>query len=104
MAEISSQGNFTFSERCRKLPYFSSVTLDIVTVYFRYDYENCASEPCNEMMKKLEDLISSASFPGTKFSNGGKTYTVKAGDNYAYTDPIDKSFASNQVCYSLSSC
>ncbi|XP_034232969.1 phosphoglucomutase [Thrips palmi] len=64
--------------------------------FTRYDYENCASDPCNEMMKKLEELITSPSFRGTKYSNGGKTYVVKEGDNYAYTDPIDKSFASKQ--------
>lgn len=76
---------------------FTVLIICLQFVCYRYDYENCASDPCNEMMKKLEELITSPSFPGTKYSNGGKTYVVKEGDNYAYTDPIDKSFASKQV-------
>lgn len=63
---------------------------------FRYDYEECALEPCNEMMDKLEKTITDPSFVGKDFSFGGKTYKVKVADNFSYTDPVDKSVSSKQ--------
>jgi phosphoglucomutase len=65
--------------------------------YFtRYDYEKCELDPCNKMMADLEALITKPEFVGWEFSNGGKSYKVKLGDNFSYTDPIDKSVAPNQ--------
>ncbi|KAL7049151.1 hypothetical protein ACKWTF_003615 [Chironomus riparius] len=65
--------------------------------YFtRYDYEECELAPCNQMMTDLENLITKPEFVGKEFSNGGKTYKVKLGDNFSYKDPIDGSVATNQ--------
>ena len=66
--------------------------------YFtRYDYEECELTPCNKMMEDLETLITEPKFIGRDFANGGKTYKVKLGDNFSYTDPIDNSVATKQV-------
>lgn len=64
---------------------------------YRYDYEECELEPCNEMMVKLEKTITESSFIGKIYSAGGKTYKAILGDNFSYIDPIDKSISSNQV-------
>ncbi|CAK1586702.1 unnamed protein product [Parnassius mnemosyne] len=65
--------------------------------YFtRYDYEECASDPCNEMMQALEKKITAPGFVGSSFSSGNKTYVVKLADNFSYMDPIDKSVAMKQ--------
>lgn len=48
------------------------------------------------MMTDLENLITKPEFIGREFSNGGKTYKVKTGDNFSYKDPIDGSLASKQ--------
>lgn len=65
--------------------------------YFtRYDYEECDLAPCNEMMATLEATITAPSFAGRSFSAGGKSYTVKLGDNFSYNDPIDKSVSTKQ--------
>lgn len=60
------------------------------------DYEDCQLEPCNQMMTDLENLITKPEFVGREFSNGGKAYKVKLGDNFSYTDPIDGSVATKQ--------
>lgn len=66
--------------------------------YFtRYDYEECALDPCNEMIAQLEKTIAEPSFIGKAFSSGGKTYKVKVADNFSYTDPVDKSVSTKQV-------
>uniref|UniRef100_A0A182Q403 phosphoglucomutase (alpha-D-glucose-1,6-bisphosphate-dependent) n=1 Tax=Anopheles farauti TaxID=69004 RepID=A0A182Q403_9DIPT len=65
--------------------------------YFtRYDYEECDLAPCNEMMEALEKTITDGAFVGRQLSAGGKTYTVKLGDNFSYNDPIDKSVSTKQ--------
>ncbi|CAG4994689.1 unnamed protein product [Parnassius apollo] len=65
--------------------------------YFtRYDYEECASDPCNEMMQALEKKITAPGFVGSSYSSGNKTYVVKLADNFSYMDPIDKSVAMKQ--------
>lgn len=70
--------------------------------YFtRYDYEECDLAPCNEMMATLEKTITDGGFVGKQLSAGGKTYTVKLGDNFSYNDPIDKSVSTKQVCMSI---
>lgn len=60
------------------------------------DYEECELAPCNQMMTDLENLITKPDFVGREFSNGGKSYKVKTGDNFSYTDPIDASVATKQ--------
>ncbi|KAH8239503.1 hypothetical protein KR032_005092 [Drosophila birchii] len=65
--------------------------------YFtRYDYEECASDPCNDMMNTMEKAITDPAFVGKSYSSGGKTYKVKEADNFSYTDPVDKSVATKQ--------
>ncbi|XP_026321351.1 phosphoglucomutase [Hyposmocoma kahamanoa] len=65
--------------------------------YFtRYDYEECASAPCNEMMTYLEKKITETGFVGSVHTSGGKTYVVKLADNFSYMDPIDQSVAMKQ--------
>lgn len=64
---------------------------------FRYDYENCDSTKANQLMSELESLITSADFKGKSLSGGGKTYKVAKGENFSYTDPVDKSVSKNQV-------
>lgn len=65
--------------------------------YFtRYDYENCASESCEEMMSVLERTMTSPGFVGSAHSAGGKEYVVKLADNFSYVDPIDQSVAKRQ--------
>lgn len=65
--------------------------------YDRYDYENCESAPCNQMMEELEKKVSSPEYKGVTLSAEGKSFTVQAGDNFEYTDPIDGSVAKKQV-------
>lgn len=65
----------------------------------RYDYEGCESEPCAKMMTELEAKVTEASFVGAQLTapTSGKIYTVAKGDNFEYTDPIDKSVTKGQV-------
>jgi len=63
--------------------------------YFtRYDYENCAAEPCNEMVAMLRSQL--AALVGTTHTEAGKTYNVAVADDFSYTDPIDGSVATKQ--------
>lgn len=65
--------------------------------YFtRYDYEDCAMEPCKEMMSNMEKLITSPKFIGLNFMAHGKAYIVKKADNFSYKDPVDQSVTTNQ--------
>ncbi|KAJ6642070.1 Phosphoglucomutase [Pseudolycoriella hygida] len=65
--------------------------------YFtRHDYEHCDLAGCQYMMKTLEETILDPKFIGRQYEAGGKCYKVKMADNYSYTDPIDKSVATNQ--------
>uniref|UniRef100_A0A8D8PV19 phosphoglucomutase (alpha-D-glucose-1,6-bisphosphate-dependent) n=1 Tax=Cacopsylla melanoneura TaxID=428564 RepID=A0A8D8PV19_9HEMI len=65
--------------------------------YFtRYDYENCESEACNQMMEELEKKVTGAGFKGVILSAGGQSFTVAGADNFEYTDPIDGSVAKKQ--------
>ncbi|CAK9808255.1 Pgm1 [Anthophora quadrimaculata] len=64
--------------------------------FTRYDYENCDSEAANKMMQHIESELEKPGFVGTKLTSEGKTYIVKLGDNYSYTDPVDGSQASKQ--------
>ena len=47
-------------------------------------------------MTDLENLITKPDFIGREFSNGGKSYKAKIGDNFSYKDPIDASIATKQ--------
>lgn len=49
------------------------------------------------MMQALEKKITLASFIGTSYSSGDKTFVVKTADNFSYMDPIDQSVAMKQV-------
>ncbi|XP_041982377.1 phosphoglucomutase [Aricia agestis] len=65
--------------------------------YFtRYDYEECPSDPCNEMMSELERRMTSPGFVGSTHKSGDKTYTVEVADNFSYMDPVDRSVAMKQ--------
>lgn len=66
--------------------------------YFtRYDYENCESEPSNQLMTDLEKKVTDPKIKGEKFTFGSKTYIFKQADNFEYCDPIDKSVTTKQV-------
>ena len=66
--------------------------------FTRYDYEECASEPCNKMMELLQNFVDDKSNIGKEFvSKCGKKYVVSNIDNFAYTDPIDGSVTTKQV-------
>ncbi|CAG9130789.1 unnamed protein product [Plutella xylostella] len=65
--------------------------------YFtRYDYEECASAPCAEMMLSLERTITAPGFAGSVLTAQGKAYTVAAADDFSYMDPVDHSVAMKQ--------
>lgn len=62
--------------------------------FTRYDYENCESGPCSEMMKQLEAKL--ATLPGCTFTADGKSYQVAQADNFSYVDPVDASVTEKQ--------
>lgn len=64
---------------------------------FRYDYENCESEPANKMMANLNEYVADQSNIGKVFTSGDKSYTLAKADNFSYTDPVDHSISKNQV-------
>uniref|UniRef100_A0A2S2Q9E1 Phosphoglucomutase n=1 Tax=Sipha flava TaxID=143950 RepID=A0A2S2Q9E1_9HEMI len=64
--------------------------------FTRYDYENCESEPCNQMMSEFEKYITDPKIKGQKFIFGSKVYILKQADNFEYCDPIDKSVTRKQ--------
>lgn len=49
-------------------------------------------------MQGIEALIQKPDFIGRKLQYEGKEYIVKQADNYSYTDPVDGSKATKQVC------
>ena len=71
-------------------------------VFTRYDYENCESAGCDQMMKALEQKIAQASLVGKKFEsrtfNGDEkaTYQINLVDNFQYQDPVDHIVTKNQ--------
>lgn len=64
---------------------------------YRYDYEECETDPAYVMMHHLETVIADKTFIGKTLTADGKSYTVAKADNFSYTDPIDGSVAKNQV-------
>lgn len=53
------------------------------------------------MMQSIETLIQKPEFIGRKLQHEGKEYIVKQADNYSYTDPVDSSKATKQVCSTI---
>ncbi|GAB1609220.1 phosphoglucomutase-1-like [Argonauta hians] len=64
--------------------------------FTRYDYENCETEPANQLMQVMTDFIEDAANIGRSFTEMGKTYKLKTADNFSYTDPIDNSVSNKQ--------
>ncbi|XP_050664681.1 phosphoglucomutase isoform X1 [Leptidea sinapis] len=65
--------------------------------YFtRYDYEECASESCADMMRELERRMTAPGFVGSTFVSGEKSYVVALADDFSYMDPVDRSVAMKQ--------
>nr|UEK51499.1 Pgm-1-like protein [Parasacculina yatsui] len=65
--------------------------------YFtRYDYEGCASAPCEKMMTQLEEFAANPSSVGKVFKARGKEFKLAKVDNFSYTDPIDHSVSQKQ--------
>lgn len=56
--------------------------------YNRYDYENCESAPCQQMMAELKAKMVESSFVGTKLQAGGVTFEVEKAFDYAYTNHL----------------
>ena len=57
--------------------------------YSRYDYENCESDPCNQMMAHVKEQISDANFVGKSFkSKSGVEFVVHQAFDYAYTNHL----------------
>ena len=69
--------------------------------FSRYDYENCDSDSANKCMTHLMDTFKQSDFVGKQFSYADKSYIVKLADDFEYTDPIDKSVSTKQVCFLL---
>jgi phosphoglucomutase len=74
-----------------------------VCCFCRYDYENCDAENCAAMMNKLEKIVTSPVYVGTKIIHRNKSYVVKLADNFRYEDPVDGSITARQVCC-IASC
>ncbi|KAK3732584.1 hypothetical protein QZH41_004979 [Actinostola sp. cb2023] len=71
--------------------------------FTRYDYENVDAPPASQMMDDLRKQAIEGTLVGKSFTEGQgdhqKTYTVKAMDDFSYTDPIDGSISTKQgVC------
>jgi len=64
--------------------------------FTRYDYEDCDSGPCNEMMAGLQSYVEDKSNVGRSYQSSGKTFIVSAADNFSYTDPVDGSVTTKQ--------
>src|SRR5260221_1160088 len=58
--------------------------------YARHDYEGVPAEDANRLIDRLRDCL--ASLPGRRFD----AYTVRAADDFSYTDPVDGSVAERQ--------
>ncbi len=48
------------------------------------------------MMDRLQELVDSNDLVGKTFKADSKEFVVSKADNFAYTDPIDKSVSKNQ--------
>jgi phosphoglucomutase len=64
-------------------------------IYSRHDYEGIDAAAANALIADLRAQI--ASLPGRSFERGdGDRSTVVAADDFAYTDPVDGSVATQQ--------
>ena len=52
------------------------------------------------MMNKLEQIVTSPVYVGTKIIHKNKSYVVKLADNFHYEDPVDGSITERQVRHS----
>jgi len=64
--------------------------------FTRYDYEECDSGPCNQMMKDLQAFVDDKANVGRSYTSMGKTFVVSTIDNFSYTDPVDNSVTTKQ--------
>lgn len=64
--------------------------------FSRYDYEECAAEPANEMMKHIGALISSSHDETIRDRLQTPHYKLAYCDDFEYTDPFDNSVAAHQ--------
>ena len=65
--------------------------------FTRYDYENCESGPCQDMIDELQKFVDDLGNIGKTYtSSSGKSFTISKMDNFQYTDPIDQSVTKNQ--------
>ena len=58
--------------------------------YARHDYEAIPVEPANRLIERLRDRLTS--LPGERIGE----YTVRAADDFSYTDPVDGSVSEHQ--------
>ena len=65
--------------------------------FTRYDYEECAAGPCNDMMAGLQAYVDDKANVGRSYESMGKTFVVSTIDNFSYTDPVDASVTTKQV-------
>uniref|UniRef100_A0A5S6QDV1 phosphoglucomutase (alpha-D-glucose-1,6-bisphosphate-dependent) n=1 Tax=Trichuris muris TaxID=70415 RepID=A0A5S6QDV1_TRIMR len=68
----------------------------------RHDFENCDVASCHEMMRNLEQTITSPDFAGRSFTVENRTFTVSTADNFAYVSPVSGATVGNQglrVCF-----
>ncbi|KAF9898317.1 Phosphoglucomutase-2, partial [Lobosporangium transversale] len=63
--------------------------------FSRYDYEEVDADGANKMVERLRSLVSTdrANLIGKDLGNG---FVVKDGDDFEYTDPIDRSVSKKQ--------
>ncbi len=52
-------------------------------------------------MRHLASLIADKDTVGKIFDGDGKQLVVASADDFAYTDPVDKSVSKNQVLHNL---
>jgi len=60
--------------------------------FTRHDFEEVESEKAAKMVEHLNSLLADPATVGKKYGN----YEIASADDFAYTDPIDKSVSKNQ--------
>ncbi|HEX3864028.1 MAG TPA: alpha-D-glucose phosphate-specific phosphoglucomutase [Stellaceae bacterium] len=58
--------------------------------YARHDYEGLPAEPANRLIERLRAAV--PTLPGRRLSD----FTIRAADDFAYTDPVDGSVSAHQ--------
>ena len=55
--------------------------------FTRYDYENCESGPCQDMMNELQKFVDDQANIGKSYTSAsGKSFVISKMDNFQYTD------------------